>query len=314
MAKRDIFVQMLEEICEETWYTYAKFSQDWIIQLHYGSQYAFVYGYSFSCNADASAKICVDKSATYDVLSAKGIPCVEHILFHTYGGSYSQGSHWEKMQQFFHTHNQHIVIKPNKWTGGTQVQQVRSLSELESTVYQQFSQTNMIAFSPFYTIQKEVRIVMYNGTPEIIFSKEIPHIVGNGKDTVSNLLSQYFDNEIPKPVLEFLVEERISMQSILSKGDCLPLQWKHNLSAGACAIDCAAETFPQAITIAKQTMKALDMSFVSVDLVLLNNGDWKVLEVNSGVMLVNFASQSYANYQKAKEVYKKVLQDIFISS
>ena len=50
--------------------------------------------------------------------------------------------------------------------------------------------------------------------------------------------------------------------------------------------------------------------FASVDCVL-TDGEYRVLEVNSGVMMDNFANSSKDNYNKAKEIYLSATEKYF---
>ena len=50
------------------------------------------------------------------------------------------------------------------------------------------------------------------------------------------------------------------------------------------------------------------MSFASVDIVETKNDGYKVIEVNSGVMLTNFASHSEEGYQLAKGIYSSAIK------
>jgi glutathione synthase/RimK-type ligase-like ATP-grasp enzyme len=53
----------------------------------------------------------------------------------------------------------------------------------------------------------------------------------------------------------------------------------------------------------------MNINFCSVDIVKVG-GQYKILEINSGVMLEKFATQSPANYSVALKIYKQALQQI----
>ena len=62
--------------------------------------------------------------------------------------------------------------------------------------------------------------------------------------------------------------------------------------------------------LARQAVHALNLRFASVDLVECRDG-WKVLEVNSGVMMENLASNGMEYYLLAKKIYRKAIQKMF---
>jgi glutathione synthase/RimK-type ligase-like ATP-grasp enzyme len=61
--------------------------------------------------------------------------------------------------------------------------------------------------------------------------------------------------------------------------------------------------------LATKATKALNVKFVSVDIARIDN-QLKIIEINSGVMLERFSQQSTANYQLAKNIYKRVITDL----
>lgn len=93
-----------------------------------------------------------------------------------------------------------------------------------------------------------------------------------------------------------------------------PGQWKHNLGQGASAQPVADPEKQQALgALALTCVKLLPLSFASIDLAEVN-GALQVLEINSGVMMDNFAAESEENYQKAVSIYEGVVLGWFESS
>ena len=83
--------------------------------------------------------------------------------------------------------------------------------------------------------------------------------------------------------------------------------WKHNLGQGAAGTVITDSLWIEALSkTVKDTVRALNMRFCSVDLVVTKEGV-KVLEVNGGVMMEHFAKQSEENYQTAKAIYRKAI-------
>lgn len=87
--------------------------------------------------------------------------------------------------------------------------------------------------------------------------------------------------------------------------------WKHNLGLGAEPIVTDdIEICTKLSEIAIKACKAVNGKFVSVDIIEVN-GNYLVLEINSGVMLEHFASKTPENYKIAEKIYQDAIKIIF---
>lgn len=87
--------------------------------------------------------------------------------------------------------------------------------------------------------------------------------------------------------------------------------WKHNLCHGASPRIVEDENLKQELTkFALQVMKAIHMRFASVDIINTNEG-LLLLEVNSGVYMDSFISQTKNGREIAKQIYSKAIEKIF---
>ena len=86
------------------------------------------------------------------------------------------------------------------------------------------------------------------------------------------------------------------------------MSWQHNLSKGACAQ--ILQPSPLLKKIAVKAAEVLGLSFCSVDIFELENGSYKVLEINAGVTIEKFALQSKENYRITEQIYEKVICDL----
>jgi glutathione synthase/RimK-type ligase-like ATP-grasp enzyme len=64
--------------------------------------------------------------------------------------------------------------------------------------------------------------------------------------------------------------------------------------------------------LALQAIKTVGINFASVDIAQIGN-TFKIMEINSGVMLEKFAVYSKHNYQIAKNIYSKAINSIILS-
>ena len=86
----------------------------------------------------------------------------------------------------------------------------------------------------------------------------------------------------------------------------MKLSNKHNLSKGATIEPIEKNTFQELKKIAKTAAKVLNIRFSSVDILETPNG-FRILEVNSGVMMDNYLRLLPKGYEQAKALYRKVI-------
>ena len=169
-------LKILRRICEKNGIEMTLLSEDWIIQLSKNGLDRFVFGYNFEINSSTSQMIAQDKCATYAILSKKGVPCVEHHLYmnptiHRY---FEGVGNWKNILTYFEQQNRKIVCKPTRGTGGNDVYVVDNVVDLEIIVQELFAGNRSISLSPFYEIGAEYRVIMLDGMPLFLYSKNIP--------------------------------------------------------------------------------------------------------------------------------------------
>lgn len=308
--KRQVFVKILKEICRELDYNIQFLSQNWIAKISKNNITNYIISYNFGINKDASSKICADKSATSEILTLHNIPNITHKIFHVHNNYHGDIGNWQKMIIFFKTHNNKVVIKPNVGSSGSGVIFIDTLYRLESETYKIMSKKSSFCLSPFFDILEEYQVVMLKNQPKLIFRKRKPTLIGNGKDTILNLINKSYKlTDLPIQALETLKEKKLGLETILANNEVIELNWKHNLGSGAIPeIIEINNANKNVVEIAKKAIKALEMSFASVDIVETKNDGYKVIEVNSGVMLTNFASHSEEGYQLAKGIYSSAIK------
>jgi glutathione synthase/RimK-type ligase-like ATP-grasp enzyme len=86
-------------------------------------------------------------------------------------------------------------------------------------------------------------------------------------------------------------------------------EWRHNLGLGAKVNENIDSTIiKKLVAIAQRCTKELKIKFCSVDIAELKNKQYKVVELNSGVMMEKY---SLSNYKKTYSLYEQVIKDIF---
>lgn len=310
--KRETFIQIIKEICQDLNYQVEFYSQDWIIKICNKNITNFIIAYNFGINKDSSSKICTDKAATSIILTKAEIPNVEHKIFHIYDNYNVDKGNWLNMIRFFNKNGNKIVIKSNDGSGGIGVSLVDTLYKLEKETYKKIYNKSALCLSPFQDILEEYRIVMLDEKPKIIFKKCKPVLVGNGQDTILCLINKLYDiKNTPSQVIAYLEETSLNLNKVLKKGKIIELNWKHNLGSWATPkiVDIHTDILTE---LAIRTTKTLGIRFASVDIIKTKEGVYKVLEVNSGVMLSNFALNSETNHKIAKDIYEETIHKMMV--
>ena len=182
----------------------------------------------------------------------------------------------------------------------------KSIKEAEQYVEKLFSEGKESAsLCPYYNIRKEYRCFYLNGEVLLIYGKEKPYIIGNGKDTVEKLCKKI--NKTSK-----FIENSLDYKYIPQKNEKVYLSWKHNLSRGATPeILEKGELYNKIEDIAINAAKAINIKFATVDVIETEEDKLYVMEINSGVGATKFSQQVEHGYEITKEIYRKALKLLF---
>ncbi|MDT4954568.1 MAG: hypothetical protein QOJ02_2706 [Acidobacteriota bacterium] len=304
-------VRAVKEIAEELGLKLITFSQDWVIRLEKGNQTRHIFGYNFDLSGASSHLITNDKSASAELLSHNKIPAVEHRLFlrPNLAGYVASEGNWREMLSYFKSNKADVVCKSNTGTGGNQVYRARTPLELELAVHQLFSSNRAIALSPFINIDSEYRLIMLDHTCELAYEKVRPKVLGDGRSTLLELILRDYSasNLCDKLIAGLSTEDGELLSTIPKQDECVILSWKHNLGKGAKAVEISDGTLKTSLSdLAVSCMKALNLNFVSVDVIQSNN-KLSVMEINSGVMMESYSRQGEKEYEKARGIYRRAI-------
>jgi glutathione synthase/RimK-type ligase-like ATP-grasp enzyme len=220
-------------------------SQGWLIVMERGNQRRFAFGYDIGLNSAMAHRLANDKSATADVLAFSGIDCVPHTLFISpkLGEHVAPEGSREAMLELLGKYPDGIVAKPNEGTSGRSVFRARNETELDHSVREIFSSHLSLAISPYVEIEEEVRVILLDDVPLVVYRKE-----------------------------------RVA-------------DWRHNLDFGARPILLEqGEARDACVSLAIKAAQAIGIRFAAVDIVRAGKS-WRVLEINSGVMMEAFGKQ-----------------------
>eukprot|EP00818_Percolomonas_sp_WS_P003399 CAMPEP_0117450982 /NCGR_PEP_ID=MMETSP0759-20121206/8762_1 /TAXON_ID=63605 /ORGANISM="Percolomonas cosmopolitus, Strain WS" /LENGTH=780 /DNA_ID=CAMNT_0005243547 /DNA_START=496 /DNA_END=2835 /DNA_ORIENTATION=+ len=297
----------------------------WILQFLKENKVRYMIGSNFGLNNSCAAEFCRDKAATSTILAMHEIPHVEHMIFVNPNQSefHSDAGVWDSLKRCFEKLNRNIVVKPKEGSEGVGVARVTNQRELEVQVQNLFSRHRDFCICPFYDIASEIRCIMIDHKCLLMYRKEIPFLVGDGKSTNLQLFLEYEKRH--KSLLNRESKGGSQIPAVVSSDPFivppnqakLPLSWKFNLSGGHMLIrHMNASEFPRHVSMAQSATRALRLRFASVDLIETKNGELRVLEVNSCVWLSKYSLRQSAEggSETARIVYGEALKAMFIPS
>lgn len=310
-----IFVDALKKYCAEREIAIDVKSDGWLIVMQRGAKRRCAFGYDVGLNSAVAHRIANDKAATAEVLQMAAVACVPHTLFLSpeMNEYVSRPGSWEAMLRLLAEYPQGIVVKPNEGTTGEQVFMVSTKPELELAASRIFSSHPSLAISPRLNIDDEVRVVLLDGDPVAVYSKNRPSIMGDGNHSLLELALAATPVAQRSTVLPGMIGDldKAALDAVLRLGQRRILNWRHNLDSGARPTLLEQGKVREAcVEIAIRAAKAIDIRFASIDVIQVNGG-WQILEINSGVMMEALSNLHpdlvYAAYNSALD---KVFQVI----
>ena len=267
-----ILVQALRELSASHHIKFNGFSRDWIIHLSKGDEARHVYGYNFDLNTASAAMIAADKAGLCHLLALAGLPHVEHLFF----------PHPKETGYVFASGNWEEMSRYARSLNYDLVCKTNQGSG-GTHVYRVFDQRELEeAVHLLFQLQRGLSL-----SPFYEIDHEFRLIMLNGRALLA------YEKMLP-------VEEG---------NEDAPFR-KHNLGLGAHPRLLGPDESAPLLRLAAEAMEAAKLSLASVD-VISTAGELKILEINCGIMLENFARHRAGGYERAKEVYASILEAMF---
>ena len=307
-----IFVEAIKTYCADHDIDVELRADGWLIIMQRGERRHFAFGYDIGLNSAVAHRIANDKSATADVLEMAGVPRVPHTVFLNpqLNAFIPPVGSWDAMLKLLERHPEGIVVKPNEGTSGKSVFFVSTRPALELAVNRIFASHLGLAISPYLAIEDEVRVVLIDDAPVVVYVKSRPTIVGDGKHSLLELALTTLSIERRSTVLPGMLADldKAELDAIPPAGQRRVLNWRHNLETGAQPTLLAQGGVRDAcVRLAVSAAQAIGIRFASVDLVRVGEA-WQVLEVNSGVMMESLARH---HPELVFSVYHAALDKVF---
>jgi glutathione synthase/RimK-type ligase-like ATP-grasp enzyme len=283
------FVDAVKKYCAAHEIAVEVRAQGWLMVMQKGSKRRFAYGYDLGLNGAVTHRIANDKAATAEILGHAGIAHVPHTLFLSPHLSefVPQPGSWEAMLGILQDNPGGIVVKPNEGTSGNHVFKVRSRAKLERAVNRIFALEQNVAISPYLAIADEVRVILIDDRPLVVYSKQRPSVTGDGVHSLLELAASTMPTERLRAVQAGIAEDpdQVPLETILPSGRRHVLSWRHNLDSGAEPVLLEqGAVLESCVRIAITAAKSIGLRFGSVDVVQVD-GVQRILEINSGVMM-----------------------------
>jgi glutathione synthase/RimK-type ligase-like ATP-grasp enzyme len=307
-----IFVDAVTKYCLARNITVEVRSEAWLIVMQRGQRRHLAFAYDVGLNSAVAHQIANDKAATAEVLQCFGVPCIPHTLFlgpKLAAYTRSAGS-WETMLRLLAEHPNGLVVKPNEGTSGEGVFRVTTKHALELAVGRILAAYPSLAISPYVEIEDEIRVVLVDDLPVVVYSKERPFVIGNGRHSLLELALAAMPAERRSTALPGLIAAigRAELDAIVPEGERRILNWRHNLDSGARPVLLKqGETRDTCIEIAIKAARAIGIRFGSID-VVRTDGAWRILEVNAGVKM---EALSRSHPELAYAAYEAALDRVF---
>jgi glutathione synthase/RimK-type ligase-like ATP-grasp enzyme len=289
LTSQRIFLETIKKYCLDHSISIEVRSGGWLIVMERGAERRLAFGYDVGLNTAAAHQIASDKAAAAEVLKLAGVPCIPHTLFlgpklsaHVPGS----GSR-DAMLGLLNAHPNGLVVKPNEGTSGQLVFLVKTEPALERAVTEILAAFPSLAISPYVEIEDEVRVVLLDDRPLIVYSKQRPSVTGDGKHSLRELALATASTEQGSNVLRGIADDPGSpdLDTVLPAGQRRALNWRHNLDLGAQPVLLNEGNIRDAcVQFAIRAAQAIGIRFGSIDVVRVG-GAWQILEVNSGVKM-----------------------------
>ena len=283
------FVNAVQKYCADNGITVETRSQGWLMVMRKEPKRHLAYGYDVGLNSAVTHRIANDKAATAEVLEMDGIACVPHAFFP--GPALSEyasaAGSWQAMLDLLTQNPDGIVVKPNEGTSGNLVFKVLSKRDLERAVSEIFSLNLNLAISPYLEIKNEVRVILVDTLPVIVYGKSRPSITGDGVHSILELALATMPAERLSALFPRMVADLDSatLETVLPSGQHHALNWRHNLDSGAEPVLLQQGAVRErCVELAIAAAKSIEMRFGSIDVVQVDDA-WRILEINSGVVM-----------------------------
>ncbi len=306
-----LFNIIIQELCSEMNIKMERLSYNWVFQLSKNGKIRHITRNHFDINPQATGDIANDKYATYEVLKSQDVPVIEHTMIFNPARRNQyipEDGIWSIVISELEKHKC-LVVKPNNGCEGQGVCLCHTLKEVETAIENIFQNEASASICPYYNIKTEYRTFYLNGKIHFIYGKQKPCVIGDGKLSLGELIDNL--NLPTKKVVEDNLH-MLDLTYIPKVQEKVNISWKYNLSGGAIPVLVEKdELYYKMEELAIKAGKAMNINFATIDIIQTVDGNFYVMEINSGVCGTIFAKTVDNGYNIIKDIYRKALQALF---
>ena len=271
---------------------WTQLSARFLIQLGYGVNQKRLQATMTNHTGILGVELACDKEATKRILAAAGAPVPKGTVINflddleeaiEYVGGYP------------------IVIKPSDGNHGRGITiDIRNSDEAEAAYDAARLVSRSIIVERYYP-GRDHRVLVINGKVVAVAERVPAHVVGNGKSTISELITETNQDpnrgeghdkiltkiELDHNSYQLLERQGYTLKSIPPKGATCYLRATANLSTGGIAIDRTDEIHPENVWLAERIVKIIGLDIAGMDIVTtdisrpIREMDGVVVEVNA---------------------------------
>jgi len=218
-----------------------------------------------------------------------------------------------------------VIVKPNSGTQGIGVSLVSNKTEFYRAMRTIFS-GDKIALVQKQLVGKDYRLVVLDKKVISAYERIPLNVVGNGKSTIKQLLNkkqkQFIASSrdtrinIKDPrILIKLKHQKLSLVSVLIKGQIIYLLDNANLSTGGDSVDVTNKVHKFFVNLAVNLTRDMGLRLCGVDIII--DGDisrktdtfW-ILEINAAPGLDHYVKMGKAQEKIVENLYSRVLKSM----
>lgn len=304
--------------------TYTKtFNRQYTIGAGKGSQ--IIYSISSSKDSKNAKEIQRDKWASNLMIEGLALPIPKWEILETE----------EEIEKIWETFEKPVVIKPTGLTGGsgvsTSINSVEQAKKAFNIAKQATSKHTGKTWQEKIMIQEQVdgedyRLLVIDGKLEIV-TKRIPAFVsGDGKSSIGQLITETNNDprrdvlnpshtlkpiKIDQPLLDFLEEQKISLEYVPKKDEKITVRKVASMSQGGITEDFTDKVSPEVKYIVESIASSIHAFVIGAD-ILCKDISRPLTKDNGGILEINTMPEAYLNFYPVIGENREYVADTYI--
>lgn len=268
-----------------------RLNEDSYVQLGHGVHQRRIQATTMDNTSALGVEIADDKESTKKLLSSMGIPVPE--------GRSVRAAH--EALQAAEEIGFPLVVKPLVGNHGRGITvNVTNADEL-LIAYQMASEIYATVLVEKYLEGFDFRVLVIDGKFVAAALREPPYVIGNGKDTIQQLIDEVnkdpergigHEKNLTRIIADSMTErllavKQLSLKSVLVDGEKVYVKSTANLSVGGTALDVTENVHPLNQVMAQRISQIIGLNVIGIDIIAdslekpLRNGSSGVVEVNA---------------------------------